>query len=335
MSEEPSRPEEQIMRWLTTKWITKPIYVAAELGIADLLDDGPLSVEALALETDTHAPTLYRLLRALSAVGVFLEVRNGIFESTPLGRCLGSGKMRPLVQMFMSRWHDQAWDCLSRSVRTGQPAFVYAHGKSAFDWLEENPEAREVFDRAQGCKAAGFANAVLCAYDFSDKDTVCDLGGGRGDFLRVVLAAHSHLRGIVADLPASVRSAAQLISESGLQDRCTAIVCDLFEDDPPSADAFFLVNVLHDWDDDACHRILSHLAGAISGSKLLIVEHLLEPSAGLSVTPLLDLEVLVMGGGRERTLEEFGSLLAGSGMSLERTIPLRGGPTILECGGGR
>ena len=324
-----------MMQWITCKWISKPVHVAAELGIADLLRDKPMSVEELARQTETHAPTLYRLLRALSAVGIFAEIDDQVFDLTPLANCLLSDAMRPLALMFLSDWHNMAWEGLDYSVRSGQPGFDHVFGKQSFDWLEEHPEARAILDQGQSVKALGFAKAVLKAYDFSGFRTICDIGGGRGTFLMEILTAYPHLKGFVSDLPGAVPAAQQVIAEAGLQDRCTAIPCDFFKAAPPSCDAYCLVNVLHDWDDDPCRLILKNLARVMNtGSKLLVVEYLIEPGPGFSVAKLLDLEVLVMGGGRERTAEEYATLFSSAGITLTNTIPADGGITILECSAG-
>ena len=135
-------PEDQMMQWITSKWVTGPIYVAAELGIADHLAAGPLGVDVLAKKTETHAPTLYRLLRALAAVGVFTETEKCMFGLTPLAECLLADRMRPLIRMFLSDWHDRTWSALGYTVRTGKPGFDHAFGQPAFEWLEANPEAR-------------------------------------------------------------------------------------------------------------------------------------------------------------------------------------------------
>jgi cyclopropane fatty-acyl-phospholipid synthase-like methyltransferase len=332
MSERTLKPEDQMMQWITSKWIAKPIHIAAELGIADLLRDKPMNVKELAQRTETHAPTLYRLLRALSAVGIFAELDEQIFELTPLAKCLRSEAMRPLALMFLSDWHNKAWEGLAYSVRSGNPGFDHVFGKKAFDWLEENPEARAILDQGQGIKALGFAKAVMKAYDFSDLKTICDIGGGRGAFLKELLAAYPHLKGIVSDLPGAVPAAQQMIAEAGLQDRCTAIPCDFFKEAPPLCDAYLLVNILHDWEDETCRLILENLARVMNtGSRLLIVEYLIEPGQEFSVAKLLDIEVLVMGGGRERTVEEYKALLSSAGIKLTTTLSTNGGIALLEC----
>lgn len=332
MSETFLKPEDQMMQWIPSKWISKPIHVAAELGIADLLRDKPMSVEKLAQRTKTHAPTLYRLMRALSAVGIFAEIDDQVFDLSPLAQCLCSEAMRPLVMMFLSDWHDKAWSNLAYSVRTGKPAFDHAFGKGAFEWMEENPEARSILDRGQGLKAIGFAEAVIEAYDFSDISSICDVGGGQGTFLIQLLANYPHIMGIVADLQGAVVSAEKAIVKADLHDRCKAIPYDFLKDAPPVCDAYFLVNILHDWEEEICCRILKNISQAMNAdSRLLIVEYLLEPGPGFSVAKLLDIEVLVMGGGRERTVDEYKALLDSVGIAVSKVVPTNRGPALLEC----
>jgi hypothetical protein len=332
MSEKFLKPEDQMMQWLTSKWIIKPIYVVAELGIADLLRDAPLSVDDLAVKTNTHAPTLYRLLRALSSVGIFAETYERVFGMTPLSKCLLSDAMRPMVQMFLSDWHDKAWNSLAYTIRTGKPGFDHAFGKQSFEWMEENSEARAILDQGQGLKAMGFAEAVIEAYDFSDFSSICDIGGGQGAFLLQLLANYPHIKGVVADLPGVVVAAKRAIAKAGLQDRCKAIPYDFIKETPPVCDAFFLVNVLHDWEDELCSQILKNIIRAMNDdSRLWIVEYLIEPGLGFSVAKLLDIEVLVMGGGRERTIDEYKALLDSVGLAVSRVMPTSRGPALLEC----
>ena len=332
MSETFLKPEDQMMQWITSKWISKPIHVAAEFGIADLLRDKPMSVEKLAQRTETHAPTLFRLLRALSAVGIFAEIDDQVFDLTPLAQCLCSEAMRPLALMFLSDWHDKVWSNLTYSVRTGKPGFDHAFGKGAFEWMEENPEARSILDQGQGLKAIGFAEAVIEAYDLSGFNSICDVGGGQGAFLIQLLANYPHIKGIVADLPGAVVSAEKAIAKAGFHDRCKAIHYDFLKEAPPVCDAYFLVNVLHDWDDETCCRILSNISQTMNvDSRLLIIEFLLELGHDFSVAKLLDIEVLVMGGGRERTVDEYKALLGSVGLAISRVIPTSRGPALLEC----
>ena len=332
MSEQMLAPEDQMMQWITSKWITKPISVISELGIADLLRNGPLSVDSLAGKTDTHPPTLYRLLRALSSVGIFVETDDRVFDLTPLAQCLLSDAMRPIAQMFLSDWHDKAWKGLNYTVRTGKPGFDHTFGKPSFEWMEENPEERAILDQGQGLKAKGFSEAVMEAYDLSDFNSICDVGGGQGAFLIQLLANYPHIKGFVADLPGAAISAEKAIAIADLNDRCKAIPYDFLKEAPPVCDAYFLVNVLHDWEDEICCRILKNISQSMNAdSRLLVLEYLLVPGPGFSVAKLLDIEVLVMGGGRERSIDEYTTLLGSVGLVVSGVIPTNRGPALMEC----
>lgn len=332
MSDSIPKPEDQMMQWITSKWITKPLHVATELGIADLLQDGPVGIDTLAKKTDTHAPTLYRLLRALSAVGIFAETKEHMFGLTPLARCLLSDALRPVAQMFLSKWHDKAWDSLAYTVRTGNPGFDHAFSKPAFQWLEENAEERTVLDRAQGVKTIGFAQAVMEVYDFTPFRSICDVGGGQGAFLMQILSNYPNIEGVVADLPGAIPSANKMIANTGYSARCKAVSHDFFKGAPPVCDGYFLVNVLHDWEDEMCCRILKNVSHAMTAnSKLWVVEYLLVAGPGFSVAKLLDLEVLVMGGGRERSIGDYSALFNSVGLTVSKVIPTNRGPALIEC----
>lgn len=332
MSEQTLSPENQMMQWITSKWITKPIYIISELGIADLLRDGPKRLEDLAMETNTHSPTLYRILRALSSVGIFHESENKTFSLTPLAECLLSDALRPIARMFLSPWHDKAWNGLSHAVRTGEAGFDHAFGKPSFEWFEENVAERLVLDQGQGSKAIGFAQAITESYDFSDIDSICDIGGGQGDFLIHLLTKRPDLQGCIADLPGAVKSADRAIARANLKDRCKAVSYNFHNETPPVCDAYFLVNILHNWKDATCTRILENITRVmIADSRLWILEYILEPGPGFSVAKLLDLEVLVMSGGRERSIKEFEVLANAAGLMVSKIIPTENGPTMLEC----
>lgn len=321
-----------MMQWITSKWITKPIHVATELGIADLLQDGPASIETLAKKTATHAPTLYRLLRALSAVGIFAETEERVFGLTPLAQCLRSDALRPVAQMFLSKWHDKAWDSLPYTVRTGNPGFDHAFGKPAFQWMEENNEERAVMDRGQGMKAIGFAKAVMDTYDFTPFRSICDVGGGQGVFLIHLLCNYPDIEGVVADLPGAIQSAKKMIANTGQSARCKAVSHDFLKGSPPVCDGYFLVNVLHDWEDEICCRIVKNVSRSMTAdSKLWVVEYLLEAGPGFSIAKLLDIEVLVMGGGRERSIGEYTALLNSTGLTVSKVMPTNSGPALIEC----
>lgn len=332
MPEQTLSPETQIMQWITSKWITRPLYIVSELGIADLIQDGTTSVEALAEKTGTHAPTLYRVLRALSSVGIFVETDNRAFGLTPLSECLLSNALRPIARMFLSEWHDKAWNGLHHTIKTGEPAFDHSFGKPSFEWLEENPRERSILDQGQASKAIGFIQSILEFYDFTNFNTICDIGGGQGTFLLHLLSANPHLHGYVADLPEAVISANKEILKANLSQRCKAIPYDFLREAPPQCDAYFLVNILHDWEDEICIQVLKNISKAMNTkSKLWVVEYMLEPGTDFSVAKLLDIEVLVMSGGRERSLDEYKTLLKTAGVNVSKIMPLKSGPAMLEC----
>jgi hypothetical protein len=202
----------------------------------------------------------------------------------------------------------------------------------AFEWMEENPIEREILDQGQALKAIGFARAVIDTHDFSNINSICDIGGGQGAFLIHLLADYLHIKGIVADLPGAVLSAEKAIAKADLNDRCKVVPYDFLKEAPPVCDAYLLVNVLHDWEDDICCRILKNILKSMNAdSRLWVVEYPLEHGPGFSVAKLLDIEVLVMGGGRERTIDEYTILLDSVGLIVSRVTPTNRGPTLIEC----
>ena len=221
-------PHAQLMQFILGKWISKPIYVAAELGIADMLADGPKSIEALAEMSQSHASTLYRVMRALAAVGIFSETEDKCFELTPMAECLNTGSMRSIALMFHADWHDKAWDNLLYGVKTGNPPFNKVHGKHAFEWFDNHPEAAKIYNEANALKAMNSHRAIVDVYDFSDIEILTDVGGGYGSLMAEILSAYPALRGVVAELPTVVQAARDQILARGLDNRCSIVECDFF-----------------------------------------------------------------------------------------------------------
>lgn len=324
-------PREQLMRFILGKWISQPIYVAAELGIADMLSKCPMPVEEIARQSKTHAGTLYRVLRALAGVGIFAETNDRVFQLTPMGECLKTGAMRSAALMVHSDWNDRAWSYLLHSVRTGETAFDKAHGMPIADWLARNPAAEQVLSEANAMKAAHSHRAVVDAYDFTGVRTLTDVGGGYGALIAEILDAYPLMKGIVADLPSVVPGAEKLLRDRGLENRCQTVSCDFFQEVPAGGDAYLLSHVLHDWPDDKCQIILKNCRSAMTPrSKLLVVEMLVPQGNEPSVAKMLDLEMLVITGGCERTREEYRRLLEVSGFKLSHVIPTKGGICVLE-----
>jgi len=323
---------DQLMRLILSKWISKPIYAAAELGIADLLAPGPMSIEELARSTRTRPDALYRLLRALASVGIFSEGDDRCFRLTPMASLLRSGSLRSTARSFSSEWNDRAWMHLLQGLRRECTPFEEAFGKSFVDWLEANPHDAGLLRRANAARAEQYGRAVCESYDFSRFSTLTDLGGGYGSLLREILLANPALLGTLADLESLLPEAGKTLEAGGVADRCSVVECDFFESVPAGSDAYLLANVLHDWPDERAGMILKNCRQVMGPeSSLLIVEMIVPPGNEPSAAKLLDLEMLVVTGGRERTEGEFRRLLDSAGLSLNRLIPIGQGLHILEA----
>jgi ubiquinone/menaquinone biosynthesis C-methylase UbiE len=324
-------PPAQLMNFIVGKWISKPIYVAAELGIADMLAEGPKNIEELAQASQSHAPSLYRMMRALASIGIFSETKAKRFELTPMADYLKTGAMRSMALMFNSDWSDKAWGCFMDSVKTGVTAFEKAHGMPVSEWLEINPRAAEVFNEANAVKSANSHRAIVDVYDFSGINELTDVGGGLGVLMAEILIANPLIEGIVADIPSVIQKTERMIQARGIEDRCQAVECDFFKKIPYGSDAYLMSNILHDWPDKQCQIILTNCHRAMkTESRLLVLEMVIPPGNEPSVAKLLDLEMLVTTGGRERTKAEFNNLFVSSGFKLSRIIPTKEGVCIIE-----
>jgi hypothetical protein len=331
MNATPLPPHAQMMQLILGKWISKPIYVAAELGIADMVADGPKSIDELAHMSKVHAPSLYRVMRALAGVSIFTETSEKRFSLTPMAECLKTGAMRSIALMFNSDWHDKAWENVLYSVRTGKAAFDKAHGMPIFEWFRKHPRAAHIYHEANAIKAMTSHRAIIDAYDFSDIARLTDVGGGHGALMAEILGANPAMRGVVAELPSVVKEAREFIHNRGLQTRCEVVECDFFKEIPAGSEAYLMSHILHDWDDERCQRILANCHAAMKpGSTLLVVETVIPPGNEFSVAKLMDLEVLVMGGGRERTEAEFRDLFESSGFTLSRVVPTQESISVIE-----
>jgi hypothetical protein len=321
----------QLMKFIVGKWISKPIYAAAELGIADILTEGSKSIEELAEITQSHSPTLYRVMRALASVGIFSETKGKRFELSPMAEYLKTGAMRSIALLFNSDWSEKAWGFFMDSVKTGGTAFEKAHGMAVSDWLEKNPRAAEVFNEANAVKTANSHRSILEVYNFSDINTLTDVGGGLGALMVEILKVNPLMNGTVADIPTVIQKTKKIIRYQGLEDRCQAVECDFFKEVPAGSEAYLMSNILHDWPDEQCHIILTNCQQAMkSKSRLLVVEMIVPHGNAPSIAKLLDLEMLVTTGGRERTEAEFKNLFKSAGFKLARIIPAKNGVSIIE-----
>jgi SAM-dependent methyltransferase len=305
--------------------ISRAVHVVAELGIADLLAGGPMTVAQLAQATQAHEPSLYRVLRLLASLGVLAEQDHRSFSLTVLGDRLRAGVPASMrSQAILTDISLRAWEPIVETVKTGKPGMEIAYGMSGFEFLAAHPDLARKFQAAMSERTAAFARSVADRYDFSPIQTVADIGGGTGTLLAAILTARRQLRGILPDRPPVAADAAGVLAAAGVADRCQIVPGDFFQGVPDGADAYILANVLHDWDDADSVRILGACRRAMAeGGRLLIVERLIPDNPADAVPVLLsDLNMLVVTGGRERTTAEYGQLLAEAGLSMAKVQPV-------------
>lgn len=327
-----------LLQMVTGYYISQALYVAAKLGIADVLKDGPRHYTALAQLTGTHAPSLYRLLRLLTSAGVCDEQENEHFGLTAIGAYLQTdipGSLRAIALQFAGPWHSRGWSDLLYSVQTGEIAFDHLFGMGVFPYLTQHPDEAAVFDAAMTALSTQAAAAVIAAYDFSPLGTIVDVGGGHGALLRAILQATPTARGLLYDLPHVVEGAKSQIEAAGLAERCAAVGGDFFALVPSGGDAYILSEVIHDWDDERSLTILKNCHRAMSKQrKLLLVEWVLptriEQSPATQIIVGSDVNMLVLAGGRERTEAEFRALFEAAGFKLTRIIPTQGLSSVVE-----
>jgi hypothetical protein len=324
--------QQEFLKMASGYWVSQSLYAAAKLKLADLLAGGPRPAEELAAATETDPPSLYRLLRALSSVGVFAE-EDGRFKLTPLAECLRSD--RPGTQwalaVMIGEEHFRTWGDILYSLRTGQPAFDHIYGKPPFEYLAEHPEAARVFDAAMTAVHGRETPAMLDAYDFSGYKTLVDVGGGNGSLLTAVLQRTPNLKGVLYDLPHVIERARANLAAAGLDKRCTAVPGSFFESVPQGYDAYLMRHIIHDWDDGKALTILRNVREAIApDGKLLLVEGVIPPGNEESWTKFLDLNMLLIPGGKERTEAEYRQLYADAGFRLTRIVPTTTEISVLE-----
>jgi hypothetical protein len=327
-------PHVALLQMMTGYWVSQSIYVAAKLGIADLLGGGPRHHQSLAGATHTHAPSLYRLLRALASVGVFRETEPGCFDLTPTAALLQSTNpesMRALAVMYCEEQY-RAWSDMFTSVQTGRTAFERVFGTSYFSHLAQHPESNETFNQAMTAWSAQLDHAVLSAYDFSQFGTVVDIGGGYGRLLTSILHAHPGMRGVLFDQPHVIAGASELLRATGVDARCELVSGDFFAEVPRNGDAYILSQIVHDWDDERCLAILTTCRRAIAPSgRLLVVELVIAPGNDPDFGKFLDLHMLALVGGRERTQSEYRDLLGEAGFQVTRVVPTAAGASVVEA----
>jgi hypothetical protein len=335
MTPRDERPAVRLHRLIDGYQVSQAIHVAALLGVADHLRDGSRSAAELAATLAVDAPALYRLLRALAAVGVFWEDDQRRFALTEMGACLCSDAPAPLGERaaYIGRPTDwEVWAHLLESVQSGHPAFPQLHqGQSIWEWRAGHPEDNTFFNRAQEAESRLTTHALLAAYDFGQFPTVADLGGGTGAFLAALLAHYPRMRGLLFDQPHVVAGAAQVLERARVAARCTVVGGSFFDAVPPGCAAYILKAVLNSFDDPTRRAILRHVRTVcIADTRLLVVEYVVGPPNEDPYAKLLDLAMLLRTGGAQSTREEWAALFAAGGFHLARITPSLHGPCVLE-----
>jgi hypothetical protein len=313
--------------------ISQAIHVAAVLGVADHMAAGPRASDEIAAAVGAHPRTLYRLLRALAAVGVFREHADRRFSLTAMGECLRSDaedSVRPSAIYLGQTYRWQTWGHLLHSVKTGESAFRALHGVDTWTYRERHPEQNAIFNAAMTANSRRVDRAIVVACDFSRCGRIADIGGGQGSLLAAILAANSTARGVLFDLPHVVATAAPILEAAGVRDRCEVVGGSMLESVPEGCAAYVMKFILHDWDDASCIRILRNCRRAMqSDGRLLVIERLVgPPNEGLAVK-LSDLNMLLVPGGRERTREEFAALFEAGGFRLADVLSTSAGMSVI------
>ena len=328
-------PHVQLIQMGVAIWQARAVYAAAELGIADILADGPCSVDEIAASTGTHAPSLFRLLRALASCGLIEERRDRQFMTTALGNALcegAPGSARATILTIAGSWQWKAWDQFLQVLRTGESGVKAAFGKDLFEFLADEPLHSARFNDAMIGMHGAVASAVAAAYDFSRFRCIVDVGGGKGALLTAILKDQPQMRGLLFDLPETVKAAQEFIAAAGLEARCAFRSGNFFEHIPPGHDAYVLAHVLHDWNDDDSVAILRKCREAMStDARLLIVEAVLPGGNTPHHGKLMDLLMLTVTGGAERSRGEFARILAKSGFALSHVHPTGTHQSVVEA----
>lgn len=314
---------------------TQLIYVAARLRLADLLKDGPRSVDELAAKTDTIPSRLYRALRALASLGLFVETEPRHFANTPLSEPLQMdhpASLHGFAVMLGAPWHATGWANILHCVQKNESAFTSTFGKDVFEHLRQNPRDGEEFDRAMTVTSKRLVAPICQAYAFPEKGVVVDIAGGNGFLLAGILKKRPQLRGILFDRPAVAAGGRALLESENLTQRCAVVSGDFFAGVPDNGDLYILKYIIHDWDDGDAVRILTNVRKAMRPeSRLLVIDVVMPPGAAPFGKTWADIEMMVMlPNGRERNEQEFRELYAAADLHLDRIVSTRSELSIME-----
>ena len=330
-----AEPTQQMMQILGGLWVARLVSVAAELGIADVIGDGRKTTDEIAAATKTHAPSLYRALRGLAGANIFREESAGAWTNTTLSKVLRSnvpGSLRYAAIAAMGQEHLAAWGALADCVRTGETGMKHVFNKEIWEYYRENDRHAKNFDQFMVDFSAGVNAALLKAYDFGGIAHLVDVGGGHGGVIASVLQKYPAIKGTLFDQPYVVEGAKRNLELHGVADRCDRVGGNFVEAVPAGGDAYLMKFIIHDWDDEKSLTILKNIRRAINPSgKLINVDVVVPEGNGADWGKLMDVNMLVMTGGLERTEKQFTELLAKAGFKLTRVVPTESPLSIVEA----
>lgn len=315
---------------------TQLVYAAAKLGIADVLSrGGPLTPQELAAATKADAGALHRLLRALSSLGVFVEIEGSRFAMTPAAELLRRdmpGSLHSSAMLYGDLVFWSAYGHLSHAIETGRPAFDATHGQSFYDYLDRHPAPAALFHGAMSGFSELESAAILAAYDFSSAGTVVDVGGGQGALVAALLHAYPKLQAVIFDRSAATDSTKAQFADAGIGARAQFVEGDFFSSVPDGGDLYLLKSVIHNWEDEPATAILRKCREAMpQQARLIVAERVLPPGNAASEAKLFDINMLVTLGGRERTEAEYADLFRAAGLELTRVTPTRSHLSLVEA----
>jgi len=328
---------QQLFTIATGYMASSALQTILKLQIPDRVAAGTRAVNELARDAGVNEDALYRIMRALASLGVFDEQEPRTFDLTLAGRMLQKGQpgFYDMGLWITSPFHFRVYAEMLHSVTTGTPGVEKVTGMSVFDYLAkpENKELSEIFNNAMTGFSADVTPSVLEAYDFAGIDVLVDVAGGHGKVLTSILQRYPAMRGILFDVPHVIAGARPLIDAAGVSDRCATVSGDFFKD-VPEGRAYIMKHIIHDWDDERARIILRNIRAKLQGKptgKVLLLEAVLQPGNASDPGKLIDIEMLMMPGGKERSESEFRALFASAGFELTRVVPTRSPLSVIEA----
>ena len=323
---------QQVFQLMTGHIVSSAVHTVAKLGIPDRLADGPRSAAELARECHVHEEAVYRVMRALASLGVFEEQPGRRFALTPAGAALQDGPVRWMALWIASPFNMRCHANAMHSVQTGESAVPATVGKGVFEYFASQPELSKIFNEAMTGFSMSLMPPILDAYDFGGINTLVDIAGGHGAVLTAVLKKYPQMNGVLFDVDHVIEGAKPRLAAEGMASRVTTVSGDIFKAVPSGGDAYIMKHIIHDWDDEKATLILKNIRAVLPKSgRAILLEAVIPPGNEPGFGKILDLEMLVLPGGKERTEEEFRALFARAGFELARVVPTHSPLSVIEA----